>query len=328
LVDKITANPGVFGCEPIALDADHVEICKPASRNAHLYESVSAFIRRTTEVCAGKVTDGKCMEAPLGESIDSMEIKGREIHAMNNFFSNLHLNDKEDNKTFLRVEEQIDKSLDKIKNSNNTVEEKQYSRHTTDSQSGYVPQYPSKFFFNHPPHNPLPQCAELTIDSTQGSTPTSFDLLPELRFGRGELLTEGLSISYGIIEANLHASLEMCRISSHERLGDNKNNTPFIAAMGGNNWAIKGPREDGILLRRALGAEALCRIEASIVGIASVTLELSCRQRHIDFLIVDQEPSEMPINKKRVLEIFLSKCLGFEEGAAVVSSAKLSIKGQ
>lgn len=47
VVDKVTANPHVHSCNPIALPSDHIGMCKPASRQAQLYQSVSALLRDT-----------------------------------------------------------------------------------------------------------------------------------------------------------------------------------------------------------------------------------------------------------------------------------------
>src|SRR3546814_17360395 len=46
VVDKVTANPGVTGCEPIGVQTDHITICKPATRTATVFKSVCAFIRQ------------------------------------------------------------------------------------------------------------------------------------------------------------------------------------------------------------------------------------------------------------------------------------------
>ena len=45
IVDKVTANPHVHGCDPIALPSDHIGMCKPASREAQLHQSVCAMLR-------------------------------------------------------------------------------------------------------------------------------------------------------------------------------------------------------------------------------------------------------------------------------------------
>jgi hypothetical protein len=45
VVNKATADPNVLGCELISIDADHIALCKPATRESQLYKSVSAFLR-------------------------------------------------------------------------------------------------------------------------------------------------------------------------------------------------------------------------------------------------------------------------------------------
>lgn len=44
IVDKSSANPGVLGCVPIEFDGDHVEICKPPSRQSAVYVGARKFI--------------------------------------------------------------------------------------------------------------------------------------------------------------------------------------------------------------------------------------------------------------------------------------------
>ncbi|MBY3104513.1 putative lipase [Rhizobium laguerreae] len=45
IVDKVTANPGVLGCEPIAVQSDHLRICKPENQKAPVFISVCGLIR-------------------------------------------------------------------------------------------------------------------------------------------------------------------------------------------------------------------------------------------------------------------------------------------
>ena len=45
VVTKLTANPNVLGCDPIAIDGDHTSICKPSTRKIQLYMSVTAILR-------------------------------------------------------------------------------------------------------------------------------------------------------------------------------------------------------------------------------------------------------------------------------------------
>lgn len=45
IVDKVTANPGITGCEPTPVQSDHIDICKPSSQEAALYKSIKYFLK-------------------------------------------------------------------------------------------------------------------------------------------------------------------------------------------------------------------------------------------------------------------------------------------
>jgi hypothetical protein len=45
VVDKISGNPGVFGSDPIGIESDHINICKPEGRDAPVHKSICKFIR-------------------------------------------------------------------------------------------------------------------------------------------------------------------------------------------------------------------------------------------------------------------------------------------
>ena len=45
VVDEDSADPGVQGLRPIAVDSDHVNICKPSDRTSFIYSSVSRHIK-------------------------------------------------------------------------------------------------------------------------------------------------------------------------------------------------------------------------------------------------------------------------------------------
>jgi len=45
VVDQVTANPNVNGCDPVAIQEDHVSITKLASKSSQLYRSVSAVLQ-------------------------------------------------------------------------------------------------------------------------------------------------------------------------------------------------------------------------------------------------------------------------------------------
>jgi pimeloyl-ACP methyl ester carboxylesterase len=45
IVDRVTADPNIHGAEPVAVQANHVNICKPATREAPVYTSVCSLLR-------------------------------------------------------------------------------------------------------------------------------------------------------------------------------------------------------------------------------------------------------------------------------------------
>ena len=71
VVDKVTADPGVSGCEPVAVQTDHVKICKPATRDAPLFKSMCKFIRQLLHKVAPPV--GGCETPDTQDSEDSGE---------------------------------------------------------------------------------------------------------------------------------------------------------------------------------------------------------------------------------------------------------------
>ena len=46
VVTKVSADPNVLGCDPVAIKGDHIQICKPDTHEAQLYTSITALIRR------------------------------------------------------------------------------------------------------------------------------------------------------------------------------------------------------------------------------------------------------------------------------------------
>ncbi|WP_120500366.1 ABC-three component system protein [Roseovarius sp. EL26] len=45
IVDKVSGNPGVYGSDPIPVEADHIGICKPETSEAPVHKSICKFIR-------------------------------------------------------------------------------------------------------------------------------------------------------------------------------------------------------------------------------------------------------------------------------------------
>ncbi|MEO7689342.1 MAG: ABC-three component system protein [Sphingomonas sp.] len=53
VVDKVTANPNVYGADPVAIQADHIGICKPGSRTAPVFVSITKMVEKLVGQCGG-----------------------------------------------------------------------------------------------------------------------------------------------------------------------------------------------------------------------------------------------------------------------------------
>lgn len=58
IVDRVTANPNVYGAEPIAVQANHINICKPDTTQAPVYLSVCELLRTLPSSGPGLVVAG------------------------------------------------------------------------------------------------------------------------------------------------------------------------------------------------------------------------------------------------------------------------------
>lgn len=167
---------------------------------------------------------------------------------------------------------------------------------------------PRRVFTRNEPINSVPRCAELTVDTTQGSSAEAFDLVPELRFGRWGFDVDDLRVTYGLREASLTLSLAGCAIAG-ARLGDSAASSSAVAATGDNRWIIMGPTENDILLRKALGNEALCAIRCD-GEVAHVELNLTCAKADVVYTFEAAKAEALSVTSERILGIFLDKCLG------------------
>jgi hypothetical protein len=59
IVDKVTANPGILGSEPIAVQSNHIDICKPETKTSPVYASVCALIRKLLEKISSPSNTGE-----------------------------------------------------------------------------------------------------------------------------------------------------------------------------------------------------------------------------------------------------------------------------
>lgn len=180
--------------------------------------------------------------------------------------------------------------------------------------------------FESATNNSIPECAELNLSTTQGSSRTQFDVLAELRFGRVELLVDDSVVAFGLEEAFLQLSLTGAQIPiGSPRLGDDDSNAS-VASVPSNRWIIKGPAENGCLMRKALGDQALCQLSGNSEGEIGVSAGRYCRERHVKYEVVDGAGRDASINKQRVIGAFLNKCLGVTDGILQLSSATLMHK--
>jgi hypothetical protein len=74
VVDDTTADPGIPGVTPIALDENHVSICKPTSKGHRVYRRVKELIAETV-VSAGTASGRNVAEGIVERSLYTGEIK-------------------------------------------------------------------------------------------------------------------------------------------------------------------------------------------------------------------------------------------------------------
>ena len=78
VVDKVTANPNVLGCDPVGMDADHIAITKIDARDHQLYLSIHRVVADLAQGCDDGSTD-------CGDS-SSVELRN-ELEAFTTFAS-------------------------------------------------------------------------------------------------------------------------------------------------------------------------------------------------------------------------------------------------
>ncbi|MFC3673083.1 ABC-three component system protein [Novosphingobium pokkalii] len=91
IVDRVTANPNVYGAEPIAVQANHIDICKPETTQALVYLSVCELLRTLPSSGSSLVVAGAAanltsssagqslLPVPLCTTIQSLPPVGVEI---------------------------------------------------------------------------------------------------------------------------------------------------------------------------------------------------------------------------------------------------------
>ena len=68
IVDRVTANPGIVGSDPIAVQANHIDICKPPSKTAPVYASMCSMIRHILQKVSPASGSGTSGTGDLGNA--------------------------------------------------------------------------------------------------------------------------------------------------------------------------------------------------------------------------------------------------------------------
>lgn len=169
-------------------------------------------------------------------------------------------------------------------------------------------------------------CAHLSLDPTQGSHANAYDLTPEVRFGRHAFDLDGVDVTCGLTRAEVCVELQGCEIPPGARLGDDEATSPHVVAEPPSRWVVKGPCEDGMLARRALGQERLCALRMK-GSEAVVTLEILCRPRDLDFRLPAAAFEGSPATHEKISKLFLATLMTSERRSGVVlSRATLRLK--
>jgi hypothetical protein len=183
------------------------------------------------------------------------------------------------------------------------------------------------WFLPDNPINAIPDCAGLAIDTGQGSNHQEYDLLAQVRFGQYEREVEGVFVSYGLKRADMHLILDGCAIGLGKRLGDDPGEGN-IKAHGQAKWEIGDALADVPMSGTMVGPDLLCKVKKTGNRDQFVQLKLSCFRRDIK---IDVQPmdGELAPDQKKILEIFLAKCIGGkpdEDGRLTLSTASATVK--
>lgn len=74
VVTTTSANPGIEGCITTSIDADHIDICKPVSRETDTYRGIETFIRRQLRRHQ-PVTDAAALDDGVTASLQSEPVE-------------------------------------------------------------------------------------------------------------------------------------------------------------------------------------------------------------------------------------------------------------
>lgn len=166
------------------------------------------------------------------------------------------------------------------------------------------------------------RCADLRLgkEALQGSTPSRFDVLPSLRFGTMEYAIDDLNVAVGLRRALVHVSSDHGWIGE-ERLDEREGGPPGVAARAGDVWEITDP-DGGVLNRKVLGDEALCRVETPPNHPLHAKVEVTASKS--DVVCTFSTKRNLKRATEQVMRLFLERALfETESGHIVLSKAEM-----
>ncbi|AMS43249.1 glycosyltransferase [Aminobacter aminovorans] len=174
------------------------------------------------------------------------------------------------------------------------------------------------FQYSHANH--FVECAELQVTTGQGSRPTDFEILAELRFGTTAMQVHKLSVEVFLKRAHLQVVPHGGTIRGN-RLGDPPNHLKGIESRAGGVWVISDQLGSDALHGKALGDETLCRIQTPANSPAGATLELTAARQDIGCVFRSPLGNRSPEKAtEKVMQIFLQNCIVKEKSGYIVLS--------
>jgi hypothetical protein len=85
VVDKMSSNPGVYGSDPIGVEADHISICKPVGIGAPVHQSICKFIRDhlpANGIAGGNSKEGHADNTTLKEKDNDLGTDGTNSNSL------------------------------------------------------------------------------------------------------------------------------------------------------------------------------------------------------------------------------------------------------
>ena len=171
--------------------------------------------------------------------------------------------------------------------------------------------------FDCRPTDHFPDCVELALSAGQGATQRSIELIAELRFGKAELDLGGIAAEIALRAARLRVVTESGRLEG-ARLGDDSRPAVGMEARAGGVWAFAAEKGER-LPNKALGNEALCRIEAPLGTRLSASVEVTGAKRDLECKIYRSGKRPSP-TKARIMELFLKNAIFKEDSGHILFS--------